>query len=413
MISCDETKGKQIVPFFLGLKEMSMAESTVVTPKLRDAIMRCGVFDEEYYIRNYPEVKDSSFTPLEYYMRTGMGLGHSPSHRFNPLFYIHNYPEVNNSGLNPLMHYSLYGLDNNAQASRLKLDIAHIDIMDSCNLRCRNCPRRSTAKSSALKMDSTLLTKILNKISHEYEVRTIGLYNWCEPLLHPDIAKFVDIVLENGFTCQLSTNLSINNTARLEQVYSKPLEQLIISTSGFYMETYGKGHCGGDIELVKKNLIFLRSLVKSGKCQVGHISVHFHMYSDNYAESVLFDNFAQELGFGFMRVNAIAMPIEDILHGMIGGDDFDSRLINKPSPRQVPLFQHCPMRERVLVVGVSGEARLCCVVFNEQGILGDFLSMSAVDILKMKQSNNICTSCLKFNLPSYVGSAVWNNQDLP
>ena len=59
-------------------------------------------------------------------------------------------------------------------------------------------------------MNIELFKKILKKIKAETEDKNvkIALYNWGEPTLHPDLAKFVNIGRECGFPVLISSNYS-------------------------------------------------------------------------------------------------------------------------------------------------------------------------------------------------------------
>ncbi|WP_158137667.1 coiled-coil domain-containing protein [Vibrio metschnikovii] len=66
-------------------------------------------FDEQWYIENYPDVKESSLPPIEHYLRLGSDKGYNPSNKFNTQWYLKTYPDVAESGINPLVHYLCFG----------------------------------------------------------------------------------------------------------------------------------------------------------------------------------------------------------------------------------------------------------------------------------------------------------------
>ncbi|MCD7781380.1 MAG: glycosyltransferase [Methanosphaera sp.] len=70
-----------------------------------------GLFDEEYFNTNYPEVSDKTDDLLDYYLTTGYKQHMNPSEGFDNDFYMF-YPEIKDSDINPLVYYVLYGLDN-------------------------------------------------------------------------------------------------------------------------------------------------------------------------------------------------------------------------------------------------------------------------------------------------------------
>ena len=73
--------------------------------KLRD----CGLFDEEWYLSRYPEVRESGLEPIGHYLLRGAPLGFDPGPGFETLSYLARYPDVRHSGINPLLHYIEHG----------------------------------------------------------------------------------------------------------------------------------------------------------------------------------------------------------------------------------------------------------------------------------------------------------------
>lgn len=67
-------------------------------------------FDENYYIENYPDVKEAPITPFEHYLNYGWSEGRNPSDSFNTYGYLNEYPDVAESGINPLYHYVVWGM---------------------------------------------------------------------------------------------------------------------------------------------------------------------------------------------------------------------------------------------------------------------------------------------------------------
>ena len=65
----------------------------------------------------------------------------------------------------------------------------YIDVFGFCNLRCPSCPVGNWSDDPAVfhhgLMSKELLGAILDKAMRECRVRSVGLFNWTEPLLHP------------------------------------------------------------------------------------------------------------------------------------------------------------------------------------------------------------------------------------
>lgn len=70
------------------------------------AIRNKNLFDDDFYLENYPKVKNSKMDPLLHYMFFGFDEGKKPNKDFDGVFYKNYYNDVD---INPLVHYALYG----------------------------------------------------------------------------------------------------------------------------------------------------------------------------------------------------------------------------------------------------------------------------------------------------------------
>ena len=68
-----------------------------------------GMFDREYYLSQYPDVRNASQQPLIHFIRKGWKEGKNPSASFNTRLYLELHPDVENADINPLVHYLRYG----------------------------------------------------------------------------------------------------------------------------------------------------------------------------------------------------------------------------------------------------------------------------------------------------------------
>ena len=77
--------------------------------KDKEIIKRSGLFDEEFYLSIYQDVKFNNINPIEHYLIFGWKEGRDPSLKFDTKFYLDYYADVRNAGINPLLHYIIYG----------------------------------------------------------------------------------------------------------------------------------------------------------------------------------------------------------------------------------------------------------------------------------------------------------------
>lgn len=72
-------------------------------------VRESGIFDEEWYVENYPDVKLAQVDPITHYLWLGEKLGRSPSPQFSPAAYLTANPDVAGSDLGPFLHYVTAG----------------------------------------------------------------------------------------------------------------------------------------------------------------------------------------------------------------------------------------------------------------------------------------------------------------
>lgn len=84
-------------------------------------------FDIEWYLRTYPDVKESGINPAEHYLLFGATEARMPSPSFDTIWYLERYPDVKESGINPLLHFIKYGRSEGRIASPKLLERVDLD----------------------------------------------------------------------------------------------------------------------------------------------------------------------------------------------------------------------------------------------------------------------------------------------
>lgn len=94
---------------YIIIKEKGNPKKIYKTWKALQKIKSFSLFDEEYYLKKYPNIKESRLSPLDHYIYHGYKERKTPSKTFDGNYYLKKYPDVKNSNENPLIHYVLYG----------------------------------------------------------------------------------------------------------------------------------------------------------------------------------------------------------------------------------------------------------------------------------------------------------------
>ncbi|NYU09458.1 hypothetical protein A8O28_10125 [Enterobacteriaceae bacterium CCUG 67584] len=74
-----------------------------------ELIKNSELFDTEWYLTQYPDVKDSGIDPARHYLLFGGFEQRDPSALFSSQGYLDLYTDVKESGMNPLVHYICFG----------------------------------------------------------------------------------------------------------------------------------------------------------------------------------------------------------------------------------------------------------------------------------------------------------------
>jgi glycosyltransferase involved in cell wall biosynthesis len=72
-------------------------------------IRKSGLFDEDYYIQTYPEVKNQNLNPIMHYIQTGWKEGKNPSPDFDTAYYLRENKDIRMGRINPLVHFIQFG----------------------------------------------------------------------------------------------------------------------------------------------------------------------------------------------------------------------------------------------------------------------------------------------------------------
>jgi MoaA/NifB/PqqE/SkfB family radical SAM enzyme len=287
-----------------------------------------------------------------------------------------------------------------------------IDIVGTCNLRCPSCPvgnYREADFAGAVRrrgfMNFGYFREVLAKIERENpnDLCRIELYNWGEPLLHPEIAKIVaEVGLHDRFRCGISSNLS-HKRMDLEGALQAHPYSFRISLSGFDRESYSTTHVRGDIDLVKSNMRRMREIIDRNSLKT-IVSVAYHVYKHNAGRELeAMRLFCEELAFEFSPTWANFYPLEKIERYFVGDvSPVDGTLIDKLvlSPEEQLAAakkthdKTCRLQEHT-TINHDGSVSLCCATFDPRHFIApDFLEAGAEDLAKRRRTHSTCDRCI-------------------
>lgn len=241
-----------------------------------------------------------------------------------------------------------------------------IETTNVCNLRCSFCPQSTAQGVVRGYMKESLFRKILQEVAPFPENRRAPFYlHICgEPLLHPHIDAFVRLAAEAGLRPVLTTNANLLEESVSIKLIDAGLSGIEFSFEGLDKATYETFRVRGKFEKVRDNIEgFLRL-----NDAMGH-PVHTELVVVDVpavAPQRLLD-FCQAMKPRFDTVNHAAYF--DWL-GKVEAHDFDRGA-----------YGGCTATQTDLNVLWDGRVVPCCMDVDGAMVIGDFTSMSYLEIL--------------------------------
>jgi MoaA/NifB/PqqE/SkfB family radical SAM enzyme len=174
-----------------------------------------------------------------------------------------------------------------------------IDPLARCNLSCPLCPtgRGHTTSAGNGILSLALYCRILDQLPR---LRQLMLFNWGEPLLHPQIDEMIAIAARRGIAVHAHSSLSLKkDDAFFERLIDAGLHSLWVSLDGASEETYARYRVGGDFGLALANLERVARLKLRLGSRTPRIIWKFIVHRHNAHEVETARRMAGELGVEF------------------------------------------------------------------------------------------------------------------
>lgn len=298
-----------------------------------------------------------------------------------------------------------------------KIDMVNMSITNKCILKCPSCPTgrlnmRNEQNSRANKLEYTSLEtcdKIFSKIFKLYGQQLIYLHIWNEPLIHPNIVEVLKILDRYKHKAYLSSN--INAYTDWKSLLEEPaLKTLVISISGATQETYKKGHRGGNINVVLKNLDKINNYSVNSSA---NIVINFHKYTDNNSDEEKIRTLCKGSKINFAPYPAVVLQ-ENIADNVLNGrfeewrniKDISDLVIPRISKHPFPFtkitrLENIPCHSQTNILVLDHEGQICTCTHQEPSSvrrLGNFLELSEYEIMHLKATTPSCAICRELGL---------------
>ena len=292
-----------------------------------------------------------------------------------------------------------------------------IDIVGGCNAKCPFCTtgredfgKRITAMS--VRDFARTLDRLMELGFAVPGVSSVGLYNWGEPVLHPDL---------NGIVAELNARklaITIATNASKAMRFSVPTDGfafVYFSVPGWSQASYDKIH-GLRFDRVVANMEeSIRSLRENGYARPIYLS--FHTYQFNYTDELsAARQWCAAHGVSLRPYYAYIADYDQakaFLQGTMAAADLQAlsrslflHYVDALVARQ-PKDWECPQWRGVLTLSSTSEVLLCgsLPLRHPAAVLGSLFELSREEILSKKVSSAVCAECLGCGI-SYWGHNV-------
>lgn len=131
-----------------------------------------------------------------------------------------------------------------------------LDPATVCNLRCPLCVQATDPAGRIRGLVSVAhFRRVLAQLA-PYAIR-LDLFNWGEPLLHPDFAQLVRLASDVSIWTRTSSNLSHRTGFDAQRIVESGLRYLVVSIDGATQRGYERYRVRGDLALVLRNVAAL------------------------------------------------------------------------------------------------------------------------------------------------------------
>lgn len=290
-----------------------------------------------------------------------------------------------------------------------------IDISGICNANCPYCLSGRYRGVGGKYITSDVFEQVLERLTtlKLMESSTVlGLYNWGEPFLHPQLDELLQIANSYKINYSFSTNASI--VPKINKTFVYGLKEIIFSISGFSQSSYDRIH-GFDFAKICTNIQMIVDQMRSAGYE-GAFRIHYHVYQFNLNEIVLCEEFTKRLGIDF-RLHYAILNHWDHLWAYVADElpnpklkevsqDLFSFRLRSITPNSIIESYQCPQYD-LLAIDENANVLLCCQVPNSsEYIVGNILHDDIEEIQQKRVNSSVCINCIERGMARYLNTSL-------
>ncbi|MBM4176077.1 MAG: radical SAM protein [Ignavibacteria bacterium] len=325
--------------------------------------------------------------------------------------YLSIWQRLSSSTQNKITEMLRYNFNVNTLSPKLPR-AAVIDPINICNLDCPLCASK-TQNYDKGRMSFETFKIVLDKIP---SLKVLVLFNWGEPLLHPEIFQMIEESVSRSIYTITHSNFSLRqNFQFFERLIGSGLHQLVISADGASQETYERYRVKGRFDWVIENIKQTVAAKKNLRKRDPKIVWKFLVNKYNEHEIDKAELMARELG---VEITFDNMGLADDLPDISFPGTLEERknlwlpknqkfiLDYYRNENKLPINDKpCYQLFSSIVVNPDAKVTPCCWITNKDNVWGDLNSQSIQEIW---HGENYKYSRSLFNTLDYKGSVEKN-----
>lgn len=286
----------------------------------------------------------------------------------------------------------------------------YFEISGFCNAKCPWCITGNRSLGSNYPSGFIAVRDFEKAIVRLTDLKLIGptscvdIFNWGEPLLHPDFNGILRVLNKYHINFGISTNAS--KCVEIEDGLSTTMKHLTISMPGFSQISYDRIH-GFEFDRILRNIdILLKNFKKAG--YTGSARIAYHIYQFNIGEIPAAMDFCFRKKIRFTPSAAFLADFNLAMSYLDNSVDYEKL---KDMSKDLLLYYvddliasspkdyTCPQYE-LLAIDEKCEVITCCGISKDNAdySVGNLFELSAEEIRKGKLSKKVCAKCLSSGL---------------
>jgi len=254
--------------------------------------------------------------------------------------------------------------------------VLYIEPTNACNCNCRICPRQNMTRPVGM-MDLNLYRRIVDSAA-SMGPSELHLFNFGEPMLHPELEEMVRYGTQNKLKVRFQTNGLLVEEERILRLLEAGLGYIGVSVNGLTAQEYETIRPGHSFQRLLGNLQRLRAAIdRSGRSCTLHVAAQIlkEESADRGADIEIFKktwfSLADSLSiFGLSKYDGISI--------MQQGQETESLLAKQKRKPDENILCAEPFDR--LVVKWDGQATVCCVDYDASLVVGDLQRQSLAEV---------------------------------